>query len=287
MAQTEVVPIAAIDPKSNVNVRQTGVDANVAIIKDSIARNGYWPESTVAIRPHPNQDSEYQYQHVTGQCRIIAARELDIDAIPASIIELSDDEAIRRSWNENEQRSNLSIKDQAHWTETVYLRFRSDGHLPVKAWQKTATYLGISQQKARQYHALIGLPEDIQEKVDSKTFPKNLAESIANHSSQTMDTEETNATRMRERADWAMNLDRTDRKYAVAAMEDLPANATISDLDAKMRSIAGKTKMKLPEWEIPSALYDPLMKFGESRGITDPQSIVSLILHETLTQKRR
>ena len=287
MTQPQMVSIAQIDPESDVNVRRTSVDENVARVKDSIQRNGYWPESAVALRPHPNPDSEYKYQHVTGQCRIIAARELGITDIPASVIDLTNDEAIRRSWNENEQRANLSPKDQAHWTETIYVKFKNDGHRPRLAMEKTAAYLGISEQTARKYHSLIGLPEDVQEKVDSKTFPNNLAEAVANNSTQTLDTEEINDARIRARADWAMNLARGDRKHAIAALNDMPANATIEDLDQKKNDLAGKTKMKLPEWEIPSALYDPLIKFGEERGISDPQTIVSVILHEALTKKPR
>ena len=287
MTEPRMVPISEIDPESDVNVRRTGVDANVTRVKESIQRHGYWPESAVALRDHPNADSEYRYQHVTGQCRIIAARELGLTEIPASVVKLTNDEAIQRSWNENEQRANLSAKDQAHWTETVYVKFKADGHRPKLAWKKTAEYLGITEQTARKYHRLIGLPDDIQLKVDNDSFPVNLAEAIAANSTLIDDSDDANDARMRERVDWAMNLERADRKHAIAALNDMPANATIDDLNKKKDDISGKGKMILPEWEIPTALQDALAKYGEERGITDPQTIVSVILHDTLTAKKR
>ena len=285
MTQTIMAPIAEIDPESDVNVRRTGVEDNVARVKESIQRYGYWQESAVALRLHPDADSEYRYQHVTGQCRIIAARELGITEIPASVVELTHDEAIQRSWSENEQRANLSPKDQAHWTETVYVKFKTDGHRPRLAWKKTAEYLGIKEDIARKYYKLIGLPEDIQEKVDSNSFPIGLAEAIADNSQLVDDSDDANDARMRERADWAMNLERGERKHAVTALNEMPNNATIDELNEKKDDISGKGKMILPEWEIPTALQDALAKYGEERGITDPQTIVNVILHDALKQR--
>ena len=284
MTEPRMVPIIEIDPESDVNVRRTGVDQNVEKIKASIQQSGYWHESVVALRPHPNPDSEYKYQHVTGQCRIMAARELNIAEIPASVINLTNDEAFQRSWNENEQRSSLAPKDQAHWTETVYLKFKNEGHRPKLAMQKTAAYLGIGEQTARKYYALIGLPEDVQEKVDRKTFPANLAEAVAENSTTITEDDQINDDRIRERADWAMNLERGDRKHAIAALNDMPATATIDELNQKKDDIAGKDKMIIPPWEIPASLQDSLMQYGEKRGISDPQTIVSVLVHEALNK---
>ena len=58
----------------------------------------------IIVRSHPDSKSEYDYENVTGQCRLKACLALGLKSIPAFVLKLNDDEAIQRSWLENEIR---------------------------------------------------------------------------------------------------------------------------------------------------------------------------------------
>lgn len=97
MSTIQTIDVNRIDPDSTINVRRQGVDDNVQKVKESIQQHGYWPDQPIIIRPHPDPKSEYDYQNVTGQCRLKACLALGLEEIPAFILELNDDEAIQRS----------------------------------------------------------------------------------------------------------------------------------------------------------------------------------------------
>ena len=111
MSEITQIQVALIDPQSEVNVRRQGVEQNVEQVKASIQRHGYWQDQPIIVRPHPDTASVYDYQHVTGQCRFKACLELGLAEIPAFILKLDDDEAIQRSWLENEVRGDLTYTD--------------------------------------------------------------------------------------------------------------------------------------------------------------------------------
>ena len=51
------VKLSEIDPESAVNVRLIGIEESVAEVKSSIEKYGYWPESPIILRPHPDPQS--------------------------------------------------------------------------------------------------------------------------------------------------------------------------------------------------------------------------------------
>ena len=104
MNTVQMIDLTAIDPDSTINVRRQGVEENVEKVKASIQQHGYWPDQPIIVRPHPDSNSTYDYQNVTGQCRLKACLALGLEEIPAFIDELDDNEAIQRSWLENEIR---------------------------------------------------------------------------------------------------------------------------------------------------------------------------------------
>ena len=142
MSEITQIQVALIDPKSEVNVRRQGVEQNVEQVKASIQQHGYWQDQPIIVRPHPNTASGYDYQHVTGQCRFKACLELGLEEIPAFILELDDDEAIQRSWLENEVRGDLTYSDQAYWTERIFKRYNGDGYTADEAIELAAKFLG-------------------------------------------------------------------------------------------------------------------------------------------------
>lgn len=108
MSTVQIIDVNRIDPNSTINVRRQGVEENVEKVKASIQQHGYWPDQPIIVRPHPDSGSTYDYQNVTGQCRLKACLALELEEIPAFVLELNDDEAIQRSWLENEARGDLT-----------------------------------------------------------------------------------------------------------------------------------------------------------------------------------
>ena len=108
MSTVQQVKLIQIDPDSSINVRRQGIEDNVDKVKVSIRQHGYWPDMPIVVRPHPNVSSGYDYEHVTGQCRFKACLELGLEEIPAFVFDLSDEQAIQRSWLENEARGALT-----------------------------------------------------------------------------------------------------------------------------------------------------------------------------------
>ena len=136
------IDVNHIDPDSTINVRRQGVEENVEKVKASIQQHGYWPDQPIIVRPHPDSNSKYEYQNVTGQCRLKACLALGLTEIPALIFELDDNEAIQRSWLENEVRGDLTYSDRAYWAERIYKRYSGEGHTAQEALELAAKYLG-------------------------------------------------------------------------------------------------------------------------------------------------
>lgn len=72
MSTIQTINVNRIDPDSTINVRRQGGKENVQKVKESIQQHGYWPDQPIIVCPHPDPKSEYDYQNVTGQCRLKA-----------------------------------------------------------------------------------------------------------------------------------------------------------------------------------------------------------------------
>ena len=154
MSLVQNIKIGCIDPDSEVNVRRQGIEQNVEKVKASIQQHGYWPDQPIIVRPHPNPASAYDYQHVTGQCRLKACVEIGLEEIPAFILELNDDEAIQRSWLENEVRGDLTYSDRTYWTERIFKRYSGEGYTAEEAIELAAKYLGKKPDTVMRYYSL-------------------------------------------------------------------------------------------------------------------------------------
>lgn len=276
MAEIQDVPISSIDPESPVNVRRTAVEENVEKLKTSIQAHGYWPDQPITLRPHPDRDSGYEYQYVVGQCRFKAASELGLQSIPALILELTDDEALRRSWVENEVRGELTAGDKAYWAEFFYNRFSAEGVPRAEVWRKTADWMGVSEATVRHYFPLAFLPEPVKQMMNQGRLPEQDGRLIAEHTEQ--DDE-----RMVERAEWLANQpSRPDRrKPAREVLSDASPTAPVAELEQMLEEkISARTRQIYIE--IPEKLYDGLLNYGKERGIDDPATIVSNIIAETI-----
>ena len=280
MSTVQMIDVTVIDPDSTINVRRQGVEENVEKVKASIQQHGYWPDQPIIVRPHPNSNSTYDYQDVTGQCRLKACLALEIKEIPAFIVELNDHEAIQRSWLENEVRGDLATSDKAYWTEKIWKRFNGDGYDSDEAFKLAAKYLGVTVPTVKEYARLAFLPDDVKEMVDKKILPQKFADAIAKN---TIDTSHflRSQQAMQDRASWILTLDRDSRDYAVKALQQMGNRASITDLSAEVIR-RNKNSKRVVEYAIPSELYDDFLQWGLERGLDTEHAIIGRMIGESL-----
>ena len=280
MTTVQNISISAIDPKSTINVRRQGVEENVEKVKTSIQAHGYWPDMPIVVRPHPISESEYDYEHVTGQCRFKACSELGMEEIPAFVFDLSDDEAIQRSWLENEARGDLTYSDRAYWTERIYKKYAGAGYTSGEALEKAAEYLGVGTETVKRYWTLVGLPEDLKEMVDQGMLSNGHAVAIVRNTYDGAWLEQSQE-KMRERASWLLGLERDSREHAVKALEDLGHSANIAELNKYVGERADENKRTV-QYAIPQELHESLLEWGKTRGLEDTTTIVSHMITDVL-----
>ena len=285
MNTVQRLDVRRIDPNSTINVRRQGVEENVEKVKASIQQHGYWPDQPIIVRPHPDSDSRYDYQNVTGQCRLKACLSLGLEEIPAFVLELNDDQAIQRSWLENEVRGDLTYSDRAYWVEKIFKRYNGDGYTAQEALELAAKYLGVTVPTVMRYYSLSALPDELKQTVDKGILPSQIAVAIVRNTYDGARFRQSQES-MKERASWILGLDRDTRKHAVKALEQLGHSATIASLNADVRRRKGASK-RVVQYAIPTELYDDLLQWGEERGLDDEQAIIGHMVAEALRRESR
>lgn len=282
MSEVQQIDVGHIDPKSTINVRQSGVEENVDKVKTSIEKHGYWPDMAIVVRPHSNSSSGYQYEHITGQCRFKACVSLGLEKIPAFVLDMDDDEAIQRSWLENEVRGDLTTSDKAYWTEKIYKKFNGEGCTSKEAIEKAAQYLGVTVTTVMGYYALVALPDSLKEMVDKGTLSQANAKTIVKNTYDVNHLKQSQQ-QMLERAEWLLTLERDDRTVAIDAMGKQKHGAPTKDLKEYVDK-ENSLRSHIISYAIPSDQYDDLIKWGKSRGLEEPSTIISHIVADTLKQ---
>ena len=280
MSTIQTINVNRIDPDSTINVRRQGVEENVQKVKESIQQHGYWPDQPIIVRPHPDSKSEYDYQNVTGQCRLKACLELRLGEIPAFILELNDDEAIQRSWLENEVRGDLTYSDRAYWVERIYKRYNGEGYTSEEALGLAAQYLGVTVQTVMRYYTLSALPQDLKKMVDQGALPTGLAVRIVRNTYDGSRFKQSQEA-MRTRASWILGFDRDTREHAIKAIEHLGHSATIADLTANVTQ-RRRDARRVVEYAIPTELYNDLIEWGQERGLDDEHTIIGQMVADAL-----
>ncbi len=277
---TEIL-VSKIDPKSEVNVRRLGIEDNVEQVKSSIQKHGYWRDQPIVVRPHPDPASGFEFQHITGQCRLKACLELGMLEIPAVVEDISDEEAIQRSWGENEHRGELLMSDKTYWANYFYNRYRGDMHETREAIELAAKFLNVTVDTVRDYLGLALLPEEVIKMADSKLITKDQAEAIMKNTHDPSSFDESQQ-KMIERASWLQQQpSREGRTFAVEALNELTHDAAIKELNGYVMDKFEDIKRKV-DIVIPTQLYDDLLKWGERRGVEDKSIIINLMIAETL-----
>ena len=280
MNEVKQIKVSHIDPNSRINVRRQGVEQNIEKVKASIQEHGYWPDQPIIVRPHPDSESQYDYEHVTGQCRLKASVELGLEEIPAFILELTDDEAIQRSWLENEVRGDLTYSDRAYWVERIYKRYRGEGYTGQETLELAAKYLGVTVPTVMNYYALSALPEDLKRMVDQGSLSSGNAVAIVRNTYDGSRFEQSQEA-MKARASWILGLDRDKREYATQALRQMGHKASIADLTAYVTEKISESG-RVVQYAIPSDLHDELLQWGKSRGLKDESTIIAHMVTEVL-----
>ena len=283
------VKLSEIDPESTVNVRRIGIEESVKEVKFSIEKNGYWPEFPIVLRPHPDLQSEFAYENVSGQCRAEACRQLEIEGklglkeIPAVIADLDDNAALKRSFDENDKSTPLSFRDYTHWVEKKYNEFRAQGCTAGEAYQKTAEFWNISVDGARNYYNMGILPESVKKKVEDKILFKKTAKAIADSSRGFDDPQEAQKI-MEEKAEAFLNRDEDQRKDFEEVMKKSGHKATVEEIEEKVEKQTNGAKREI-KVTIPSDNIPRMMQWGAERGLSDLKSIVGNMIVEALKGK--
>ena len=285
MSTVQQIRLNQIDPDSSINVRRQGIEDNVEKVKVSIRQHGYWPDMPIVVRPHPDASSEYAYEHVTGQCRFKACLELGLEDIPAFVFELSDEQAIQRSWLENEARGDLTYSDRAYWTERIFKQYSGDGHTAQEALEMAADYLGVTTQTVMRYYRLVALPEGLKEMVDQGVLPSGAAGEIVRNTYDGAQVEESQQA-MTERASWFLGLDRDAREHGIKSLQDLGHGASIADLSKDLNEKLEEAGLTI-EFAIPRELHGRLVEWGKERGLEGETAIVSHMVAQTLNSSSR
>ena len=280
------IPTASIDPESTVNVRRSEVENGVERVKASIAEHGFWRNNPITIRPHPDTSSGFTYEVIIGQCRLKACLELGIEQVPAVIQEMDDDEAIRRSWAENEGRSDITRGDKAYWVKTIVLKAWNEGKTLKECHDIAAKFFAMSVQSVKTYYPAGFLPREVREMVgDGKPLRMTDAEAIGESVCQLIDTEEI-SQKAKERAEWIANLpDKAHKDEADKALKKMPARATIEELDRTVQeAIDAQTARVEVAIVIPEALHGKLLQWGKQQGLYDASeaTIISHMITKTL-----
>lgn len=277
------VRIAEIDPESSVNVRQSGVDENRALLAESIRASGYHEENPVLLRPHPRgPDHEYQYECVSGRSRFLGAGDAGMEAVPMVIREMSDEEAIQRSYAENSQRTNISTADKVRCFTAQFKRFRNAGHDTKQAREQTARFFNAKPADVKTYLLLTHLPEDLQDRVDSGLLPERLAKAIATRY-EGID-EQSRDDAMREAADWALSLSDEDRRKAEKAISKTPLPADPAELQKtldllKIDEARGPVTLRC---NIPATTNRDLLELAEKRGFTSAEAFLPMLIGDAV-----
>ncbi len=280
MAEVIDIPTGSIDPESKVNVRRSQIEESVTKVKASIAEHGFWRNNPIAVRPHPDSTSRYKYEVVAGQCRLRACSDLGVEEIPAVVQEIDDDTAIRQSWAENEGRSDITPSDKAYWVNRIITRLYKEGKTLSACREIAAKFFAISVQTVINYQPMAFLPQEVSKMMDDGRLRLQDAKAIAKNTYDPSNPERSEQT-MKHRAEWAMKLDRDEKQEAVQVLQELGPGASIDELNdqVKQRASAQKAVLRV---EIPEALRERLLKWGEERGLTDEATIISFMIAETL-----
>jgi ParB family chromosome partitioning protein len=154
------IPLRAIDV-SHLNTRKNldaGIeDASLDDLARSIEEQGLL--NPVQVR----RVGSDRFELISGQRRFLACRKLGMDAVPASVVDLTDHQAVAVSLIENVQRADMHPLDKAE-----AFRVLADQSGSVDA---VASQTGVGVRTVRKYLSLLRLPPELRGRVTTRSGP--------------------------------------------------------------------------------------------------------------------
>jgi len=172
---TRLIPISRVDPnpyQPRTQVDEQGLEKLI----DSIHRYG-------VIQPIVVRPKEDRYQLVAGQRRLEAARALNVNAIPAVIRDVSEQELIEIALVENIHREDLNCVDRA----LAYKKYQDTFQLST---EDIAERLGQDRTTVTNYLRLLTLPVRQTEQIVAHSKSPKSAKKIIEKNPNILDLEQ-------------------------------------------------------------------------------------------------
>ncbi|MGH7788130.1 MAG: ParB/RepB/Spo0J family partition protein, partial [Candidatus Binatia bacterium] len=145
-------------------------------LKESIKALGVL--QAITVRPAFDQPGRY---YVTfGEGRFLAAKDLGLSQIPATIKEQTEDEALIEAIAENVNRENMSSVDRARALVDLREALSKSAKFAL-SWDEVLTRAktGLSRRQLFNYLGLLRLPEAIQEEIRSGVLSEQHGRALA------------------------------------------------------------------------------------------------------------
>lgn len=147
------VSMGDISGVSDLNIRKGDPVQNLENLKQSIADIGI--QQPLLLR-----SKEDGYRVVAGRRRYTAAKELQIDSVPARIKDISDDEAFKLSATENIQSETLTTPQKKRLVQHSLDRYGS--------LDRAANEMAKNRQTLRSWEPFLTLPEEVLEMAEDQ-----------------------------------------------------------------------------------------------------------------------
>ncbi len=122
-----------------------------------IAKNGQ--DFPIVVRPRPDAE---RYQLICGFRRVTALKQLGHRSAKAIVKEMTDEEALRLSWSENERRKSYSALDRAH----AILKAQRQGYSIADLEQ----LFSVKKSQLHRWKSLVDLPPIVSHAIDTDNF---------------------------------------------------------------------------------------------------------------------
>lgn len=222
---------------SPTNPRKSFPAAMIADLASSIGQHGVLqpilvrPIATIAAPPGSKIEPETRYEVVCGECRFRAARAAGLEAIPASVRQLDDDQVLEIQLVENLSRSDLDPIEEAYG----YERLRAHGFSIRKIAEKVSKSANYVYQRLR----LSELPQEIKDAVTDGILTTPMALLIATIPMESMQIEALDDLTTNRPAWRSGPVTVEDVKEVVAGYQTNMANAQWDLADASLIEDAG------------------------------------------------
>ena len=261
-------------------MRRTGIEENAKRLEQAIRTHGYRNEHPVLLRPEPNQPDQYDYEVVAGQSRFKGACLAELEAIPAVIEDIDDEEAHLLSYRENEDREQLSAGDKIYWYEQRFKTLREEGHQRSQAIEGIARFYDVTKQTVENYLVMVSLPQEIVDDIDHKVLTAEIGRAIS-RKGRLVDDEAQAEAAMIEAGGWAKRVPNRYRGLIRDAIDALEGPMTEQNLQEALDQIVNRGPKQIGFATTPETMRK-LEAYALKFGYLKAEDILPMIIAQAL-----